>query len=265
MNQNQAVYLFYLTLAATGPPPEMSIEGEGPILAHHSGDLAGIVSLVSIDEFCGPEAERRLKDVEWVSTRAVRHEKVVEEGWRRAPVLPCRFATLFSSFDSLDRFIDANRSAVHEFLNQVREEQEWILKVLVDHQAVRRWLERKHASDTQASASPGMQYLRQRRALADADKRAREWLGRECEEVAQSFDEYVTRRRQRAISDPAGTEDNSHELALSLALLVPQKRTKRLEAHVDAINRERNEQGLVFQVTGPWPPYSFCPALEMPA
>jgi AcrR family transcriptional regulator len=265
MDATQAIYLFYLTWAAIAAPAERSVEGEAPICVHRSGDVAAIVILVPIDEFCGAEAEQRLKDVEWVSTRVVFHEKIVEDGWRRGVVLPCRFGTLFSSFEMLDRFIEAHRPAVHAFLNEVEAEEEWTLKVLVDASAARRWLGSKQAPHVSSSASsPGMHYLRQRRAQADVEKHLREWLESACNEVARSFDDYVTRRRQREIFDTI-TPDSDSELALSLALLVPQQRRERLQAHVDAINQERSEQGLSFLLNGPWPPYSFCPALEMPA
>ena len=267
MDGTQAVYLFYLTRAATAAAAERSVAGEAPVRVHRSEDLAGAVSLVPIEEFCGPEAEKRLKDVEWVSTRAVWHEKIVEEGWGRGVVLPCRFATLFSSFEMLDRFIEANRAAINDFLNQVEAKEEWTLKVLVDTSATRRWFSSQQAAEAPGNAgasSPGMKYLRQRRAQSDTERTLHEWLERACNDVARSFDEYVTRRRQREIFDSA-TSDEGVELALNLALLVPQKRRERLQAHIDAINQERSKQGLSFLLNGPWPPYSFCPALEMPA
>jgi hypothetical protein len=263
--QNEALYLFYVT----GSELPGDVEGSdtsraNSFFTHRYGDFVSLLGIVSIDEFCGPEAERNLGDLGWIGERALRHQRAIEQGFRRGPVLPARFGTLFSSLSALERFIDANREAISDFLERVRGQEEWGIKALLERSAASRWL-RGHlagAACGEALASPGLRYIQQRRADAAAEKQMQSWLLEACESVAESLDEYAIDRRQGRILD--GAAEDSRELVLNLAALIPRARRDDLITHIGNINAERAEQGLSFVLNGPWPPYSFCPPLATP-
>lgn len=263
--QNEALYLFYVT----GSELPANVEGSGTsransFFAHRYGDFVSLLGIVSIDEFCGPDAERNLGDLGWIGERALRHQRVIEEGFRRGPVLPARFGTLFSSLSALERFIDANRQAISDFLERVQGQEEWGIKALLERSAANRWL-RGHlvaADPGEGLASPGLRYIQQRRAEAEAEKQLQRWLQEACESVADSLDEYAIDRRHGRILDAAA--EDSRELVLNLAALIPRARRDDLITRIENINAERAEQGLSFVLNGPWPPYSFCPPLATP-
>ena len=50
----------------------------------------------------------------------------------RVPVLPARFATLFTSIDSLQRFVLEHREAITGFFAQLGDQREWAVKGLLD-------------------------------------------------------------------------------------------------------------------------------------
>ncbi|HKN08193.1 MAG TPA: GvpL/GvpF family gas vesicle protein, partial [Pseudomonadota bacterium] len=127
--QNQALYLFYVTGAEFAGDAQAA-EADPPLslFAHRYAGLVSVLGIVSIDEFCGPEAERNLGELGWVGERALRHQRVIEQGFHRGPVLPARFGTLFSSLPALERFIDANRYTIGDFLGRVQGHEEWGVK-----------------------------------------------------------------------------------------------------------------------------------------
>ena len=51
-------------------------------------------------------------------------------------------------------------------------------------------------------------------------------------------------------------------MILNWAFLVPRNVTADLCARIDRANAECTDFELVFELSGPWPPYSFCPILE---
>jgi len=104
---NEALYLYYLAHAESpGQTQPADMDQAGRLFAHSHAGCTALVGIVRIDDFCGPEAERRLSDLKWVSERAFGHERVVECGFRHGPVFPARFGTLFSSLGALERFIE---------------------------------------------------------------------------------------------------------------------------------------------------------------
>lgn len=268
LNERQAFYLFYLTAEEPARCAKASTSGAAATcFAHQHAGLAAMLAVVAIDDFCGAEAERKLGDLGWVSERALWHEHVIERGFHRAPVLPARFGTLFSSLPALERFIEANRKTIAGFLDAVRGQEEWGVKALLERPVARRWLRARIGGgpqDVAQPSSPGVRYLQERRAEAAAERELQSWLAENCEAVARSLDEHATRRRQRPRLESAAAGD-LREVLLNLAALVPQERRERLFEHIGRINVERAQQGLNFVLSGPWPPYSFCPPLETPA
>jgi len=47
------------------------------------------------------------------------------------------------------------------------------------------------------------------------------------------------------------------------ALLMPRQAVGGFQALIQDVNAQYAERGLVVECTGPWPPYSFTPALDM--
>ncbi len=263
--ENQALYLFYITGAeCAGDLKGVGIDDTAPLFAHRYADFVALLSAVSIDDFCGTDAERRLADLGWVSERALRHERVIDQGFRRGPVLPARFGTLFSTLQVLESSIEQNRQMIGDFLSAVRGQEEWGIKTLLERPTAKKWLsDQMVVALDETLGSPGLRYLQERRAQAAAEKQLQQWLLDSCESVARALDEYATDRRQRKIVDDGLTGDSS-ELVLNLAVMVPHDRRADLERLIERMNVDYAEQGLGFVLNGPWPPYSFCPLLVMP-
>lgn len=263
---NEALYLFYLTDTENRDDTEhFEIEDRASLLVHSYAGFVALLGMVSIDDFCGPEAERRLADLGWVAERALRHGRVIEEGFRRGPVLPARFGTLFSSVEALERFIKANHGVLSSFLDSVRGQEEWGIKALFERAAGKKWMSAQCGEVRgDASTSPGLRYLRQRSSQAAAEKQLQHWLLESCESVARSLEPCTTDLRQRKILDSASPDD-SRELVLNLAALVARDRWADLAGLIDRINLEHAERGLSLVLSGPWPPYSFCPSLAVPS
>jgi Gas vesicle synthesis protein GvpL/GvpF len=267
---DEALYLFYVTKAefsgdVAGDAKGPDISSLEPLLVHHYGDFVCVLGIVPINDFCGPEAERNLNDLGWVGERALRHQRVIEQGFGRGSVLPARFGTLFSSLPVLERFIEVNRPTIDDYLERVQDREEWGIKALLERATAHEWLRARvvASASSEAPASPGLRYIQQRRSEAAAEKQLRHWLLDTCESIGRSLDDYASDRRQREIFD-AAIPDDSRELVLNLAALIPRERRKDLIAHIENINTERAEQGLSFVLNGPWPPYSFYPPLVTP-
>jgi hypothetical protein len=58
------------------------------------------------------------------------------------------------------------------------------------------------------------------------------------------------------------TPDAAREWVVNWALLLPLAAVADFRGQIARANAEQNPGGLAFEVSGPWPPYSFCPVLE---
>src|SRR5450432_2522700 len=108
-----AWYLYCLTPPGSGvQSSRLGVDGHSSVSVGNCGGISAVFSEVPLAEFCGESAEARLEDLDWLAPRVCRHEAVIEDVMRRFPVFPVRFATLFTSFESLQQSVVEHRRLI---------------------------------------------------------------------------------------------------------------------------------------------------------
>lgn len=260
----EAIYLFCF---ARSVPDQVMAGADGidhhPLFLHRFADLAAILSKVPREDFCGPEASARMQDLNWIGPRVCRHEKAVEQAMRYSPVFPARFGTLFSSLDSLDKLAETHQQTISRFLDRVADQEEWAIKGLLDREKAKEKfisLSLSGKSGHLDSLPPGMRYLQQQRIRAGAEQELNSWVKKICAGIEDDLSHYASEVCKRKVFclEAAGAED----IFLNWAFLVPRKAREDFRARIDRENADRLDGGLAFELSGPWPPYSFTPSLE---
>ncbi len=263
----KGVYLYCCALSDALPeaPEVESVEEGSPPSLRRAEDLAAVWSEVSLESFAGPGSEERLKDLGWLAPRALRHQAVVEAVGRSSPVFPARFGTIFSSLESLDRLLETHRRELRQFLDRVAGMEEWGVKGYLDRAKARERLvdEELAAPGAALSTSPGVRYMQERRLRAEADARLRRWL---AETSRRALDELSHRAAQTAERRPvsSGAAGPQPEMVSNWAFLVPRAGVDDLREAGARLGRELGDWGLAFELSGPFPPYSFTPPLLEP-
>ncbi len=237
-------------------------DGDGVLQLIPFHDVVAVVSTVSVNDFCGPVAEARLKDVAWVGRRAWRHEAIVERVMQSSPILPARFATLFSSRERLEAWLAAHHAAISASLDRVTGHEEWAVKGRLDRQRAEARLfvaalERERGT---LPPSPGTRYLDEHRIRARVGRELDLWLEEACDRAVAELQVHATEFRERVVVPEARVAGGLG--ILNWAFLVARRTIGDFGATVRRLNHELHDQGLVLDVSGPWPPYSFCPSLE---
>ncbi len=252
MHKETAYYLYCLS-----PSDAMAQFNESGVFVCPCGGISAVLSEVSREEFCGDDAEARLQDLAWVAPRACRHEAVVERVMKQAPVLPARFATLFSSVDHLQKFVLDHHDTIAGFLASFTGQREWAVKVMLD----RRLADAARAGNATANRAPGTDYLKRRRADACAREDFIQYLRSMCEAAARTLRQCTNDFRERKVWK-AGEAEGQAETILNWAFLVPVVAEAEFMELLGKLNEEHSGSGLSLALSGPWPPYSFAPALE---
>ena len=260
----KAIYLFCFARSAFLPEiAGKGVDGENPLFLLPCRDIVAVAGMVPLDEFCGDLAENRMGDLEWVGPRACRHEQVVERLMRHSPVLPARFGTIFLSLESLENRMAMHLDAIRAFLDRISGTEEWSVKCLLNREkaAQKQYCRMLEGQAEHLSSLPGTRYLEQQRIRAAAGQELNQRLKEVNEGVAYdlsriAIDWAVRKTLPRKVTGGEG------EMILNWAFLVPRNVTADLCARIDRANAECADFELVFELSGPWPPYSFCPVLE---
>ncbi len=226
--------------------------------------VTAILRKVSLDEYCGPSAESRIKDLAWIGPRACRHQNIIERVMCHSPVVPARFGTIFSSINRLEDLLKVHGKTILNCLDHVADKQEWAVKGLIDMaRAKQKLVSEIIAEEAQhfASLRPGARYFQEKRIHNHAGSELKRRLKEIYKEIADDLsvlasDVYPGRLLSK---DASGTD---MDMFMNTAYLVPLNCVKDFHARVDRANAVCAKNGLVFELSGPWPPYSFCPCFE---
>ena len=227
------------------------------------GEVAAVLRLVSRAEFCGPAGETNLQDLAWLAPRACQHQAVLEQVMRLGPVLPARFGTLFSSLDSLGSFLQKHEAAIIQFLERVRGHEEWAVKGFLDSaRAEAELLARARSGEAGPfSSTPGMAYLQEQSLRIKVKQELENRVAEAREALSNELNPLASEACQRRILSRETTGEE-RGMVLNWAFLVPPATLTDFRLQIERANAEPKLAGLAFELSGPWPPYSFCPALE---
>jgi len=245
-----AFYLYCLT------PPGGALElSQAGVFVEDPGGIRAVLSEVRREEFSGQAAEERLKDLAWLAPRAALHEAVVEQVMGQAPVLPAPFATLFESRETVRRFVLDYSNPIAGFFRDLGSTREWAVKGLL-HRA-QPGMESEQGAEQEPA---GKSYLGKKRAQAALKSAMRQRLRAACEQTAAELKDRAQAFRERKVWK-AGQASGQPELIFNWAFLLPAGEEAAFRRSVAKLDAEHRRLGLSLVISGPWPPYSFAPAL----
>ncbi len=224
-------------------------------------DIAAVLSRVATEEFCGPAAESNLKDLAWICPRVCWHQVVVDQVVPFGPILPARFGTLFSSLQSLAGFLQEHREIIGRFLDRVTDQDEWAVKGRLDlaHSEEGNG-EALPAQIGHTPSSPGLAYLQTRRLKIQAKQELNQRLTEACNSVERELTSLASEFRRLRVFASETTAAN-FETIVNWAFLLPKTAVPEFRTRIDRANAKHSQFGLSIELSGPWPPYSFCPSL----
>jgi hypothetical protein len=263
METNDLAYYLYC-LTPSGRDIQCSVagvDGRQPVLVRACGEVCAIYSRVELKDFLGESGDSHLQDLAWLGPRVCCHESVIEQIMNQAIVLPARFATLFSSLDSLEQFVLEHREAIAEFFAKLGDKQEWSVKGVLDRALALEKLGQSATKEQVLDASPGKRYFQEKRIKAQMEQEFNQRLKAFCQHTAAALGTHAGDFRERKIATPVAGKTEG-EVVLNWAFLISQKDIENFRASLERFNDDEAFPGLRMALTGPWPPYSFAPNLS---
>lgn len=230
-----------------------------PVSAIQIGDLAAIVTPVSVENYSPEALSIRASDAAWLEAMVRGHNDVIDAVHAQTTILPAKFGSVYGQIEDLRQALQPAEQALRDQLARVRETDEWAVHVYADRAAIEDDVA-AHDSNVLslrsqlAGARPGRAFFLQRKlsdelaaatdaALHGAAQQAHAQLGTYALDVD--------------VSPTARTTDRGigRVEILRAAYLVRRDDT---DDFLEAAGTFGNtDPALEVEVTGPWPPYSF--------
>ncbi|MEL6796128.1 MAG: GvpL/GvpF family gas vesicle protein, partial [Planctomycetota bacterium] len=135
---------------------------------------------------------------------------------------------------------------------------EWSLRVWTSRRSAIERIRQRHALQNE-SGGDGASYLRTQRVRADAEKLAEDDALDQVEHLLDTLGNSVvdaTERRRTSMEEDADRWQIAH-----VAVLVHRDMLESFNARLDRGANCLETSGLSVELSGPWPPYSFCPQM----
>lgn len=238
-----------------GVVPAGTVAPEGIALIEH-GPVAAAAASVPLAEFGEDAIAAHLNDRAWLESQARAHEAVLERVAAVAAVVPFRFGAIYRDRRDVEAMLGERAHELVAALSRVEGRVELGVKVWADRSRL------EASSGASGAAATGRAYLERR--LQEQERAQR--LADRVTEIAHAAHTRLLRKAIEGVANrpqPRELTGRDEPMILNGAYLVAAG-DQLLAAEVDALRAEHVDDGISFELTGPWPPYNFV-AAEDPA
>lgn len=227
--------------------------GGAPLSIVRAPPLSAVITDISRDEL-GTD------DPRWFEEAVRGHELVLQRCLAAGgPVLPMRFASTFRSSNHVRDLLIEREVEFEGMLDRLSGTNEWGVKAVVESEALAVHIRDARPSLAQeerdiARRPPGTAYLTR--------KRLEQALEREGEQILADL-ALVAHNRLAAVSlearltPGAMPHHDGHRTYANGAYLVARDDEQRFQAALGDLRNDHAGLGLRYELTGPWPPYTF--------
>ena len=233
-----------------GVVPAGTVAPEGITLIEH-GPVAAAASSVPLAEFGEDAIAAHLNDRGWLEQHARAHEVTLEQVAAVAAVVPFRFGAIYRDRSDVEAMLGERAAELLAALSRVEGRVEVGVKVWADRS-------RLEASTGTSGAATGRAYLERR--LQEQERSQQ--LADRVTEIARAVHTRLLRKAIEGVANrpqPRELTGRDEPMILNSAYLVAAG-DELLAAEVDALRAEHGDDGISFELTGPWPPYNFVAA-----
>lgn len=265
--RKKGLYLYAIQQARQkGAFPKMKgIDKMGVVFLLRIGEgMEAIVSRVPLDEFGSEEmSERAQNDLTWIKEKSFLHNEVIRKSGEcfDEPVIPMKFGSIFYDEKSLEKSVKKNSKKFVRLFEKLRGREEWSVKVFADEEKVRRKVVENSSllrkkSKKIASLSPGIAYFKEKELEGEVESRKDEELAKLADKIHKSIPPYVDEVKFGKILANELTM-RSEPMILNVALFIRKENKDTFLTDMSNLRDAVKEKGLIVEVSGPWPPYSF--------
>ena len=242
---------------ATAPK---GIDGEA-VTVIPTGEVAALATAVKADDYTPERVEALTADLDWVSQRAMAHDRVLTWASDNGAVIPFPMWTLFRDAKAVKAMLSKRISKLRQTFKRIADGREFIVRVYVQPGVLKGHLG-EHSSELTAleaeaaKASPGQKYLLERKIENVRRDAGRDLTTSVATEIHDSLSaSSMDTVREQPVN--AGAPREQGRAILNASFLVAPPRVVDFQRALTAMVNKYEPSGFKFDFTGPWPPYHF--------
>jgi len=263
VEEGYGYYVYGIVEGNSGQPVEglRGVDPVYPIYALPYQAIQAIVSKVSLREFGQEVLQANLEDVKWLEAKVLAHQGVLETVLAGRTLIPMRLCTIYRSENRVQEMLAQHCDDFVDTLAWLEDKQEWGVKVYCDGEALSQKVGEvsdrvKRLGAEMEQKSSGAAYFLKRKM----DETIAEEVERISDEHAQCGHDRLSSHAEEAVINPLQSREitgRKEAMVLNGAYLVAEEQLATFRAELASLEGEYGDLGFSYEMTGPWPPYSF--------
>ena len=232
--------------------------------------IAALVSPVDAATYAPDALERSTADIDWMSPRAVAHDRVLTWASDRGAVVPMPMFTLFTGPDAVRSMLHERSVQLAAALHRVAQGREYALRMYrVDAELMDAMPELSprlaELMSAAAAATPGQRYLLERKLDGEKRDEMRLITRTVIDSIVSELSAHAADAVRSPIPKVSDGAAGRGTMVLNAAFLVASDRMTGFQQTLTSLIERHGTRGFRFDFTGPWPPYHFAGADAAPA
>lgn len=226
-----------------------------------NGEYGALATSVSAADYAPGKVEALTADVDWVSERAMAHDRVLTWASDNGAVIPFPMWTLFRDAQAVRGMLTKRQAELRQTFARLGKGREFIVRVYVQTGVLRENIdthvdELRQLEEEAKKASPGQKYLLQRKIEERRRDAGRDVASKAATEIFDSLSACSLETvREQPVNSGAPREQG--RAILNASFLVDPSRLVEFQRALTGMVNKYEGSGFKFDFTGPWPPYHF--------
>jgi hypothetical protein len=256
------VYCIRPQVANTLPTKAKGVEFAKSIKALPFKDIEAIVGEIDPSKFNGEKIKNKLlDDQKWAEENIRAHHEVIDWAFQTSVVIPMKFGTMYKSKKSLDEMLAKYYRRFTNLISRLQDRKEWGVKAYLDHKKFIEGLKKKNREiqklgKRQSSLPEGMRWYTERKIDEIVAGELDEEIEKKLRYFVKKLEKY-SEKIQLSGSLSKEMQEPGTETIMNAACLVKNDALQSFRDLFHELAKEVVQKGVLFKLTGPWPPYHF--------
>jgi hypothetical protein len=230
------------------------------LYAIKSGPLTAIVSDVNLEEYGEDKMAENGENIEWLKEKATMFMEVILKVMDMTSVIPMKFLTIFLSEHRVMEILRENHEDFQETFRRISGHDEFGVKIYCDERKYRESVlseEIRDFDNSLAGKPKGAAFFLRKKFETELDEKIRNRIYGISSQFAEKLSALTSDMKinKNLVKEITGIEI---PMILNCAYLVKHDQKEAFAGRIEEFLRNFGSGGFYADLTGPWPPYSFC-------
>lgn len=238
----------------------LGMDGKGKLYSIEDSGMFAIVSNISLEEYGEEAIAEKGEDINWLKEKAVLFMDIILKINAITNMIPMKFLTIFTSDDRVRNIINENYNQFLHNFEKIKNRDEISLKIYCDENKYKEKVmgeEIKKFENSIIGKPKGAAFFLKKKFEGELDDKIQ---NRICNAANQMTEKVSNLANQIKLNKLLAKEITGipTQMILNCAFLIDRDKKDIFTDKINELKDEFENNGFVIELSGPWPPFSFC-------